>query len=105
MGHVFQDMREYLAIDTARTFKSTAGTQAAVPAEILDEVDRAARARGESRSRFVNRVLSLAVRARRDAEVTRRLNMLFADASRSEAQRRAAEELSSLGVDWSDERW
>ena len=80
-------------------------TAIAVPAEILDEVDRAARARGESRSRFVNRVLSLAVRARRDAEVTRRLNMLFADASRSEAQRRAAEELSSLGVDWSDERW
>jgi len=48
-------------------------TAIAVPAEILDEVDRAARARGESRSRFITRVLRLAVRARRDAEVTRRL--------------------------------
>ncbi|MGH7895886.1 MAG: ribbon-helix-helix protein, CopG family [Candidatus Binatia bacterium] len=80
-------------------------TAIAVPEEILDAVDRAARERGESRSRFISRVLRLAVRARRDAEVTRRLDELFADESLRETQRREAEERGRLGIDWSDERW
>ena len=54
-------------------------TAIAVPEDLLDEVDRAARARGESRSRFISRVLALVVRARRDAEITRRLDALFGD--------------------------
>ena len=54
-------------------------TAIAVPEDVLAAVDRAARARGESRSRFISRVLRLAVRAQRDAEVTRRLDALFAD--------------------------
>src|SRR5690606_6151876 len=54
-------------------------TAIAVPAEILDEVDRAAQARGESRSRYIVRILGAAVRARRDAEVTQKLDALFAD--------------------------
>ena len=80
-------------------------TAIAVPAEILDEVDRAARERGESRSRFISRVLRLAVRARRDAEVTRRLDALFADESVNAEQRRDAHELAQLGIDWHSERW
>ena len=80
-------------------------TAIAVPAEILDEVDRAARARGESRSRFITRVLRLAVRARRDAEVTRRLDALFADESLAEEHRREADDLARHAVDWADERW
>ena len=80
-------------------------TAIAVPAEVLDEVDRAARARGESRSRFITRVLRLAVRARRDAEVTRRLDALFADESLAEEQRREADDLARHAVDWADERW
>jgi len=80
-------------------------TAIAVPAEVLDEVDRAARARGESRSRFITRVLRLAVRARRDAEVTRRLDALFADESVAEEQRREADDLARHAVDWADERW
>ena len=80
-------------------------TAIAVPAEILDEVDRAARARGESRSRFITRVLRLAVRARRDAEVTRRLDALFADESLAEEQQREADDLARHAVDWADERW
>jgi len=80
-------------------------TAIAVPEDILDEVDRAARARGESRSRFISRVLHLAVRARRDAEITRRLDALFADESVAEKQRREADDLARLAVDWSDERW
>ena len=80
-------------------------TAIAVPAEILDGVDRAARARGESRSRFITRVLRLAVRARRDAEVTRRLDALFADESLAEEQRREADDLARQAVDWDDDRW
>ena len=80
-------------------------TAIAVPEEILEEVDRAARERGESRSRFISRVLRLAVRARRDAEVTRRLDALFADASVQEEQRRDAHQLAELGIDWASERW
>lgn len=80
-------------------------TAIAVPEEILEDVDRAARERGESRSRFITRVLRLVVRARKDAEVTRRLDELFADESLRDEQRHAAEELEDLGVDWSNERW
>jgi hypothetical protein len=80
-------------------------TAIAVPEQLLLEVDREARARGESRSRFITRVLSLAVRARRDAEITRRLNQLFADPSLAEEQRRDAVALEQLGVDWAAERW
>ena len=80
-------------------------TAIAVPEEILDEVDRAARARGESRSRFISRILRLALRARRDAEITRRLDALFADESVAEAVRQESDELARLGVDWGDESW
>lgn len=80
-------------------------TAIAVPEDILEEVDRAARERGESRSRFISRVLRLAVRARRDAEVTRRLDALFADESVREEQRREAQELAQLGINWDSERW
>ncbi len=80
-------------------------TAIAVPEDILEEVDRAARERGESRSRFISRVLRLAVRARRDAEVTRRLDALFADESVREEQRRDAQDLAQLGINWDSERW
>jgi metal-responsive CopG/Arc/MetJ family transcriptional regulator len=71
----------------------------------LEAVDRAARERGESRSRFISRVLRLAVRARRDAEVTRRLDALFADDSLHEEQHGAAYELAELGISWDSKRW
>ena len=80
-------------------------TAIAIPDEILTEVDRAARERGESRSRFISRVLRLTLRARRDAEVTRRLNELFADEALRGEQRRDARDLADLGIDWASERW
>ena len=80
-------------------------TAIAIPEDVLSAVDRAARARGESRSRFVSRVLRLAVRAQRDAEVTRRLDALFADESLRDAQRQEGTALAELGIDWSSERW
>lgn len=80
-------------------------TAIAVSDELLTAVDRAARDRGESRNRFVTRVLQYAVRARRDADITRRLNELFADPSVAAEQARETSALDALGAAWSDERW
>ena len=80
-------------------------TAIAVSEALLDEVDEAAARRGESRSRYINHVLRLAVRARRDAEVTRRLNELFADDATRSAQRETALDFDQLGSDWTGERW
>jgi hypothetical protein len=80
-------------------------TAIAIPDDLLTAVDRAAQARGETRNRFVTRVLQEAVRARRDAEVTKRLNELFADRDLAQEQTRTAGELDAVGTDWSDERW
>jgi len=80
-------------------------TAIAVPEELLAAVDRVARARGESRNRFVMRVLQHAVRARRDAEITRRLDELFAAPELVEQQSREASDLDRVGSEWSDERW
>lgn len=73
--------------------------------KLLSAVDRAASARGETRNRFATRVLQEAVRARRDAEVTRRLNKLFAEPEIAQEQASSASELDAAGTDWSDERW
>jgi metal-responsive CopG/Arc/MetJ family transcriptional regulator len=80
-------------------------TAIAVPEDLLAAVDRVARARRESRNRFVIRVLEHAVRARRDADITRQLDDLFATPEVAQQQRREAAELDRVGSDWSDERW
>jgi metal-responsive CopG/Arc/MetJ family transcriptional regulator len=80
-------------------------TAIAVPDDLLAAVDRAARERHESRNRFVTSVLRHAVRARRDAEITRRLNELFATPALGKQHSREASELDDVGTDWSDERW
>lgn len=80
-------------------------TAIAIPDDLLSAVDRAAQSRGESRNRFVTRVLQEAVHARRDAEVTKRLNELFGSTELAQEQARTASELDAVGTDWSDERW
>ena len=80
-------------------------TAIAIPEELLTAVDHAAQSRGESRNRFVTRVLEEAVRARRDAEVTRRLNELFSNGDLAQEQAHVASEWDTVGTDWSGERW
>ncbi|MGH9258038.1 MAG: hypothetical protein ACRD3C_26045 [Vicinamibacterales bacterium] len=80
-------------------------TAIAVSDNLLAAVDRAARQHHESRNRFVTRVLQHAVRARGDADITRRLNALFAPPEAAEQQRREASELDAVGTPWADERW
>jgi hypothetical protein len=80
-------------------------TAVTIPEDLLAKVDEAAEQRGESRSRYITRVLRAAVGARRDAEITKRLNSLFSnDESRDEQQRTTAD-LQASGVNWGDERW
>jgi hypothetical protein len=45
------------------------------------------------------------VRAKRDAEITKKLDELFASEDVSKVQRRGAAALDALGTDWTDERW
>jgi hypothetical protein len=80
-------------------------TAIAVPEALLADVDRAATARGESRSAYITRILAVAVRVRRDAEITRKLDELFADVRTKRAQRRETAALDGVGTDWTDERW
>ena len=80
-------------------------TAIAVPDDLLAAVDRAARERHESRNQFVTSVLRRAVRARLDAEITHRINELFATPDLATQQSRDASELDGIGTDWSDERW
>ncbi len=75
-----------------------------VPEDVMEQVDHAAAARGISRSRFIADVLRKSARARTDAEVTRRLNELFADEAVAAEQRDTATTLqgaaSSSGTEW-----
>jgi hypothetical protein len=80
-------------------------TAIAIPNELLDAVDRAAASRRESRNQFITRVLEAAARARRDADMTRRLNALFADPALDREQRAGAVALDAYGGAWEDERW
>ena len=80
-------------------------TAIAVSDDLLAAVDRAARQHHESRNRFVTRVLRHAVRARRDAEITRRLNELFAAPELTKQQSREASDFDAIGTPWTDERW
>ena len=80
-------------------------TAISLPAALMRSVDEAAAARGETRSGFIRRVLHAAVRARRDAAITRRLNELFADEALADEQRQLAAQLDDAGSDWADESW
>lgn len=80
-------------------------TAITVPADVLADIDRAANLRGESRSKYITRVLRAAVRARRDAEITRRLDALFASEDMQRAQEADTAFLDGVGTAWTDERW
>jgi hypothetical protein len=83
---------------------TTRKTAIAVPEDLLARVDAMAEERGLSRSRFINDVLRAAVRAGRDAEITRRLDALFQDPAAAEEQRRGARELEAA-FDWHESGW
>jgi hypothetical protein len=76
-----------------------------VPEDVVEAVDAAAREKGMSRSGFISRVLRTAMKAKSDAEVTRKLDEIFTDPDAAADQLRIANELDRAGTDWSDESW
>ena len=80
-------------------------TAIAIPVDLLEAVDRAAEARQQSRNGFITHVLKIAVRARRDAAITRQLDECFADPELASRHRAQATALDAAGTDWHDERW
>jgi hypothetical protein len=79
-------------------------TAISVPPRLLELVDAAARQRGESRSRFIQRILVEAVRSRRDADVRRRIDALFADEGAAQTQKRDAALFEQVNA-WDRETW
>ena len=50
-----------------------------IPEDVMGHVDRAAKSRGMTRSRFISHVLAQVASARTDAEISRRVDALFSD--------------------------
>ena len=75
-----------------------------VPEDVMSAVDAAARRRGLTRSGFISGVLRRVATARRDAEVTRRINELFAGDTLAEETRQSADGLlagrAAEGWEW-----
>ena len=75
-----------------------------MPEDVMKQIDRAARKRGETRSRFIANILRRAAQARSDAEITEQLNRVFADESLAAEQRETAEAFrrgsSTRGTKW-----
>jgi hypothetical protein len=80
-------------------------TALALPQDLLVDIDRRAARRGESRNAYITRILRAAANTRRDRDIMRRLDELFADEELARDQVASAEELDAIGTDWSHERW
>ena len=71
----------------------------AIPEELLRAIDRAARESGESRSKFINRVLAEALKTRANAEITRRLDVRLADEEARKRKDSTAADSDAAGTD------
>jgi hypothetical protein len=75
-----------------------------VPVEVIEQVDQAAKQQGVTRSGFITDVLRRVARARHDADITRRINQLFADPDVAAEQKRTARDFhaisSEVGTKW-----
>jgi len=79
-------------------------TAISIPEELLVQVDQAATDLGESRSRYITRILEASVKARRDAEVTRRLDVLFAAEPQRQSQGQASGDVDE-DTSWREDGW
>lgn len=75
-----------------------------LPIAVLETVDYLAEQRGESRSHVIATLLSRVARIKRDRDLTRQLDALFADDTVREEQKRTADRFLQLGT-WTEEKW
>jgi len=75
-----------------------------VPEDVMQAVDRAARARGVTRSRLVSQVLARVARVTRDQEISRRVDEALSDPELFEEQRSTAADYRRMrpraGTEW-----
>jgi metal-responsive CopG/Arc/MetJ family transcriptional regulator len=71
---------------------------------VLEAVDELAARRGESRSHLITTILSRVARAKRDRDITKQINVLFADEEIAAEQKRTADELLRSSP-WHDQTW
>jgi metal-responsive CopG/Arc/MetJ family transcriptional regulator len=75
-----------------------------VPADVIEEVDDAAKYRYLTRSAFITDVLRRVARAKRDADITKRINELFSDPEIAAEQTRTARDYraisAKIGTEW-----
>jgi len=75
-----------------------------LPETVLKTVDQLAARRGESRSHVFATILSRVACAKRDRDITARINALFADGTIVAEQKRTADEFLRVSS-WPRGRW
>jgi len=75
-----------------------------VPEDVVHDVDAAAKKRGMTRSGFITDILRRIARARSDAEISRRVNEVFADPEvakeQAETARKFDRNATERGTEW-----
>jgi len=75
-----------------------------VPEDVVHDVDAAAKKRGMTRSGFITDILRRIARARSDAEISRRVNEVFADPEvakeQAETARKFNRNATEHGTEW-----
>jgi metal-responsive CopG/Arc/MetJ family transcriptional regulator len=75
-----------------------------VPEPVLEQVDRLAASRGESRSHLIATVLDRVGRIKRDRDITAQINELFADGTIADEQKATANEFLRMSP-WPKKKW
>ena len=75
-----------------------------LPEPVLETVDQLAARRGESRSHVIATILSRVARAKRERDITARIDALFADETIVTEQKRTADEFLRVSS-WPRETW
>jgi hypothetical protein len=75
-----------------------------LPEPVLESVDKLAASRGESRSHLIATVLDRVARAKRDRDVTARIDELLADDTLAAEQKTTAEQFLRISR-WPRGRW
>src|SRR2546427_9510492 len=87
-----------------RPWMPATGFAISIPAEVMQAVDRAARERGMTRSRFITEILRRVARAKRDEEISRRIDKALSDPRLTREQRSTASDYRRIqprrGTEW-----
>jgi metal-responsive CopG/Arc/MetJ family transcriptional regulator len=75
-----------------------------LPEPVLERVDKLAASRGESRSHLIATVLDRVTRAKRDRDVTARIDEILADGTLAAEQKATADEFLRMSP-WPKGKW